>query len=55
MLKVQFGAEEVVAVIYQQYFHGERRQESRDPDFLDKLSGVFICFVATVVLHCFKS
>jgi hypothetical protein len=42
-------------VIYQKYFHGARRQGSRDPDFLDKLNGVFICFVATAVRHCLKA
>lgn len=28
---------------------------NRDPEFLDKINGVFICFVATAMRHCLKA
>ena len=51
----RFRAEEIVAVIYQRYYNGSRRQGSRDPEFLDRINGVFICFVATAIRHCLKA
>ena len=42
-------------MIYQRYFNGSRRQGSRDPEFLDRINGVFVCFVATAIRHCLKA
>lgn len=30
-------------------------QGNRDPDFLDKINGVFICFVASAIRHSLKA
>jgi len=55
LLEGRFRAEEIVDVIYQRYYNGFRKQGSRDPDFLDNINGVFICFVATAIWHCLKA
>jgi len=54
-LEGHFRAEEIVAVIYQRYYNGSRRQGSQDPEFLDRINGVFICIVATAIQHCLKA
>ncbi|RPB18237.1 hypothetical protein L211DRAFT_854316 [Terfezia boudieri ATCC MYA-4762] len=51
----QFQAEEIVAIVYQKYFEGAKRKGNREPDFLEKINGVFICFVATAISHCLKA
>lgn len=28
---------------------------NRDPEFLDRINGVFICFVVTAIRHCLKA
>jgi len=47
--------EEIVTIIYQKYFQGPKRKGNREPDFLEKINGVFICFVATTIRHCLKA
>ncbi|RPB19009.1 hypothetical protein L211DRAFT_795187 [Terfezia boudieri ATCC MYA-4762] len=54
-LKGHFYAEEIIAIIYQRYFKGLKMQGNRDPDFLNKVNGVFICFVASTMHHSLKA
>jgi len=54
-LKGCFRGEEIVAVIYQRYYNGSRTQGSRDSELLDRINGVFICFVAMAIRHCLKA
>jgi len=46
--------EEIVKVIHQKYFYSKRMNRNRDPEFLERINGVFICFVATIIRHCLK-
>ncbi|KAF8440636.1 hypothetical protein BGX38DRAFT_1205495 [Terfezia claveryi] len=43
-LKNRFRAEEIVKVIFQKYFYSKRMKGNRDPGFLERINGVFICF-----------
>jgi len=43
-----------VKIIYQKYFQTKRMKGNRDPEFLERINGVFICFVATAMRHCLK-
>ena len=36
------------------YLQGLKRKGTREPDFLAKINGVFICLVTTVIRHCLK-
>ncbi|RPB18309.1 hypothetical protein L211DRAFT_854246 [Terfezia boudieri ATCC MYA-4762] len=54
-LKGRFRTEEIVAIIYQWYFKGPKMQGNRDPDFLNKVNGIFICFVASAMHHSLKA
>ncbi|KAF8423728.1 hypothetical protein BGX38DRAFT_1147240 [Terfezia claveryi] len=51
----RFRAEEIVAIVFQKYFEGAKRKGNREPNFLEKINGVFICFVATAIRHCLKA
>ena len=42
-------------MICQRYFNGFKRQGTRDPEFLDRINGMFVCFVATAIRHCLKA
>ncbi|KAF8418912.1 hypothetical protein BGX38DRAFT_1242449, partial [Terfezia claveryi] len=53
-LKNRFRAEEIVKVIFQKYFYSKRMKGNRDPGFLERINGVFICFVSTAMRHCLK-
>ncbi|RPB28143.1 hypothetical protein L211DRAFT_778723 [Terfezia boudieri ATCC MYA-4762] len=50
----RFQAEEIVNIIYQRYFQGAKMKGNRDPSFLDRINGVFICFVASAMRHGLK-
>ena len=50
-----FRAEEIVNIIYAQYFQGAKRKGNQDPKFLDRVNGAFICLVATAIRHCLKA
>ena len=41
-------------VIYAKYFFSKRMKGNRDPEFLERINGVFICLVATTIRHCLK-
>ncbi|KAF8428826.1 hypothetical protein BGX38DRAFT_1334659 [Terfezia claveryi] len=51
----RFRAEEIVNIIYQRYFQGPKMKGNRDPGFLDRINGVFICFVASAMRHSLKA
>ncbi|KAF8419988.1 hypothetical protein BGX38DRAFT_1263992 [Terfezia claveryi] len=51
----RFRAEEIVNIIYQWYFQGPKMKGNRDPGFLDRINGVFICFVASAMRHSLKA
>ena len=48
----RFREDEIVTVMCQRYYNVSRKQGSRDPDFLDNINDMFICFVATAIWHC---
>ncbi|KAF8458809.1 hypothetical protein BGX38DRAFT_1138404 [Terfezia claveryi] len=50
----QFRMEEIVNIIYQWYFQGPKMKGNRDPGFLDRINGIFICFVASAIHHSLK-
>jgi len=54
-MKGRFRAEEIVMVIYQRYYEGKRKQRHREPDFMNRINGVFICLVASAIRHCLKT
>ncbi|KAF8437829.1 hypothetical protein BGX38DRAFT_1273858 [Terfezia claveryi] len=39
----------------EKYFEGRKRKGNREPNFLEKINGVFICLVATAIRHCLKA
>jgi len=43
-----------VTIIYQKYYQGPRMQGRRESEFLDRINGVFIYFVACAIRHCLK-
>jgi len=43
-----------VKVSYQKYFYSKRMKGNRHPEFRERIDGVFICFIATVIRHCLK-
>ncbi|KAF8455618.1 hypothetical protein BDZ91DRAFT_801362 [Kalaharituber pfeilii] len=50
--KRYFNALELVTIIWQYYFSGPRMKGKRDPIFLDKINGKFLCLVASTMRHC---
>ena len=50
-----FRAEEIVNIIYTQYFKTVKRKGNQDPKFLDRVNGAFICLVATAIRHSLKA
>ncbi|KAF8414406.1 hypothetical protein BGX38DRAFT_1335379 [Terfezia claveryi] len=50
-----FRAEEIINIIYQRYFQGLKIKGNRDPGFLERINGVFICFVASAMHHSLKA
>ncbi|RPB21400.1 hypothetical protein L211DRAFT_790583 [Terfezia boudieri ATCC MYA-4762] len=51
----RFRAEEIINIIYQRYFQGTKMKGNRDPSFLDRINGIFICFVASAMCHSLKA
>ena len=43
-----------MTIIYQKYYQGPRMQGRRESEFLDRINGVFIYFVACAIRHCLK-
>ena len=41
-------------IIYHKYFQTKGMKGNRDPEFLERINGVFICFVAMAMRHCLK-
>ena len=41
-------------LIYQKYFQTKRMKGNREPEFLQRVNGVFICLVSTAIRHCLK-
>ncbi|RPB18878.1 hypothetical protein L211DRAFT_853690 [Terfezia boudieri ATCC MYA-4762] len=41
--------------LYQKYFDDAKRKGNRKPDFLEKINGVFICFITTAIRYCLKA
>jgi len=54
-MKGRFHAEEIVMMIYQRDYKGNRKQGHREPDFMNWINGVFICLVASAIRHCLKA
>ena len=50
-----FRAEEIVNIIYAQYFKTIKRKGNQDPKFLDRVNGAFICLVATAIWYSLKA
>jgi len=42
-------------VIYQRYYKGKRKQGHQEPDFMNRINGVFICLIASAIRHCLKA
>lgn len=55
VVRGRFRAVEIVNIIYHNYFEGPWMRGRRDPDFLQKINGNFVCLVATVIRHCLKA
>lgn len=42
-------------LIFQKYFQGAKAKGSKEPAFLEKINGAFICLVAAAIRHCLKA
>ena len=54
-LKGRFLCEEIVTIIVQKYFERASMKVHGEPEFLDKINGVFICCMASAIRHCLKA
>ena len=50
-----YRAEEIVNIIYTQYFKTVKRKGNQDPKILDKMNGACIFLVATAIRHSLKA
>ena len=50
-----FRVEDIVNIIYAQYFKTIKRKSNQDTKFLDRVNGAFICLVATAIWHSLKA
>ena len=50
-----YRVEEIVNIIYTQYFKPVKRKGNQYLKFLDRINGAFICLVATAIRHSLKA
>jgi hypothetical protein len=47
----RFTAPAISQFVFQRFYAGTRMRGSRDPTFFNKMNGVFLCLITTVIRH----